>query len=499
MILENTSVRSKLLGTLFRSEMNSDITEKKKSIPPTSIALPPDLAILMQARVEAGNRNIKLKNVASLLLHDPVLSMEFLQSANSALFSGAPITDIDSALVRLGSARVVVELGDMFLREQIKDFEIADVLEVLRYQSRRVSIVSLIIASALRPSLATVARISGLFSDIGHMIALLHLGGTYVETLKKHQRKNMAYRLEKDNKFNLDNMRVKYLRAKGIPEKLIVPYDLELALKAPGDVDLRAIVRAAMAMIDASDSGKFDLYSPDKQLPSQSDLRLLKMTPIQHERLYSTILEYLKKTAELEAPEAASLLIVSDAKEDIMELNEGKPDQLKVPHYPITAVKSGSRTKLEDFFSACEQATDPEKLKFVAIESLTKSGFFSRAALVQVPQNSNTAVIQYSIGLDVASGEKLELTDPLSPFLMFRLDIKSFQSKSKSASTPFGSTAFAVGPLGIGEDGTKTILYADSIGKGLTMECRAVFRLAMNVLISQLEAMKNSEKIEVAS
>ena len=479
--------------------MNQPAAEKKKPGSPTAISLPPDIPILMQARIEAGNRNIKLKNVASLLMHDAVLAMEFLQSANSAIFGGAAITDLDGALVRLGSARVVVELSDMYAREQTKDEDIAEIFDVLRYQSRRVSIVSLIIASALRPQLATLARVSGLFSEIGHMVGLMHLGKTYVDALKQHQRKNLPFRLEKDHKFDLDGMRVKYLRNKGIPEKLLIPYDLEIALKAPADVDLRACVRSAIAIVDAFDNQKFPLYSPDKQLPSQSDLRLLKMTPIQHEKLYKTIGEYLRKTSESEAPEGASMLISSGVQTDVLDLNEGNTDQVKVPHYPITSVKPKSRDKLEDFFNICEQSFDEGQLKSAAIDSLTRSGIFLRAALVRVPSKTNQAVVEYSQGLDFETGKIIEISDPLSPFLLFRLDIKSFNASSKSAKAPVGSSAFAIGPIGISPEGDKTLLYADaSVGHGLTMESRAVFRLAMNLLISRIDVLRSTDKVEAA-
>jgi hypothetical protein len=474
--------------------MNQPPAEKKKVIQPMSVVLPPDQTILMQARMEAGQRNVKLKNVASLLLHEPVLTMEFLQSANSALFSGAPALDLDTALMRLGSARVIVELGDMFLREQIKVDSIEEVFYLLRYQSRRVSIVSLIIASALRPQLAATARISGLLSEIGHMVALLSLGQTYVDVLTQHKRKNLAFRLEKDHKFNIETIRIKYLRSKGIPEKLILPYDLEAQLKTPGDVDLRACIRSAIAIIDAFDNGKMSLYNPDQPLPSQSELRLFKMTPIQHERLYKTLSDYLKKTADHEAPASASMLISSSDQDDVLELNEEDSSQIKVPHYPISYVKPQSRTKLEDFFKICESAMSEEQLKNAALESLIRSGFFSRAALIRVPPESNKALIEESLGFEKPIGPSIEISDPLSPFNLFRLDIKSFNSKTNAPKAPFGCSAFAIGPIALSAVGEKILLYADaSQAAGLTMDCRGAFRLAMNLLASKFQSFKTSE------
>jgi hypothetical protein len=469
--------------------------DKKKTTPPLSTVFPPDLGILMKARLEAGRRNIKLRDISNIMLHDPTLTMEFLQSANSTMFSGAPAIDLDAALIRLGSARVIVELGDMYLRPPIKDEAVAEVFDILRYQSRRVSIVSLIIASALRPQLAMAARIAGLLSEAGHMACLLSLGTTYVEILKQHKRKNLPYRLEKDHKLDLDTIRYKYLKSKGIPDKLMAPFELDPKLKSPGDVDLRYCVRSAMAIVDAYDNGKFESYNPSQPLPSHVELRLLKLTPIQHERLYKILGEYLKKTADQEAPEGASLLINSTEVDDTIDLSDAIDDPLKVPHYPVTTVKPASRAQLEDFFSVCESAMNEEQLKVSALESLSRSGFFTRTAIVRVPSQSNHAQIDQSLGFEPPLGSTIEIADPLSPFNLFRLDIKSFNSKSKATKTPFGTSAFAIGPVALLPNGEKILLYADAAPRaGLNMDCRGAFRLAMNLLVSKFEIFRANEK-----
>ena len=453
------------------------------------ITLIPDGTILMQARLAAGDhRSLKLKDVANLLLHDPVLTAEFLQSANSSLYSGAAVSDLDSALARIGSQQLAAQLSDLTNRKIVVDDQVAEAFEVLRYNARRVSIVSLIIAAAIKPQLTVQVRMAGLMAESGHMVALLKLGKTYCEVAKANSRKNLPFRLEKDHKINVDSLRINYLRNKGMPAKIIVPYDLDMDTKTPVDVDIRACVRSAMEMIDAFDTGKFSNYKPDKPLPSHSSLRLLKVSPVQTEKLYKTISDYLERISAQEEPEGAAVFLQTTQEDSVIDLNEGAPDNLKVPNYPVTIIKPNSQEKLQPLVDICSTESADEEVRNKAVDFLVQSGFFKRAAFVKIHPDSDEATITYSAGFDEMLTKKIVVQDPLSPFKMFKSKIKSFSSKAGKLSAPFGVSAYAVGPIAVTAEGNRLILYADSAGlKGLTLDLRSVFRVTMNLLSTRLQ------------
>lgn len=468
---------------------NSETEGKKKAGSPMSVSLSPDASILMQVRIAVGdNRTLKLRDVANLLLHDPVLTMEFLQSANSTMYAGAAVLDLEAALTRIGSQRLKDQLLELNSKEKIVDDEISETMEILRYNSRRVSIVSLIIASATRPTLSAQVRLLGLFAETGHMVALMHMGKKYCELAKANNRKTLPFRLEKDHKLNLENLRSQYLRAKGLPEKMLVPYDLEMELKSSTDVDIRACIRSAIELIEAFDTGKMLTYSPDKPTPSQSNLRLLKVLPVQMEKIYKATSEYLKRISAQEEPEGASLFLQSTQEESSMDLNEGAADQLKVPNYPAVIVKPKSQERIQPLCDLCTEEQNDENLKAKAVQLLTDNNLFLRAALVRIPASGEEAIIETSSGFSEDQPKKISIQDPLSPFKIFRLKIKSYNAGSAKPNAPFGVASFAIGPVAMLPEGERLVLYADTAGaKGLTMDLRGVFRLAMSMLSTRFQ------------
>lgn len=458
------------------------MSEKKT---PTTVNLLPDSTILMQARLSAGDhRTLKIRDLANLLLHDPVLTMEFIQSANSAVYGGAPVLDLEGALGRIGSEKLVRELRDLGLTDTDVDDDVAEAFEFLRYNARRTSIIGLILASALRPPMANQVRISALLSETGHMAALLYLGKTYTSVLKEHGRSKLPFRLEKDHKVKLDDLRVKYLRARGVPERLIIPYDLDMDLKGSSEVDLRALVNSSIELVDAYSNEKLHNYNPDKPLPSKSNLRLLGVTPFHMERIYKTVGEYLKKITVEEEPEGASVFLQTVEEDSSVNLDEGGKNEMKVPTYPTVIVKPKSQAKLQPLCDLCEEEKDNQALKSKSAKLL--NSFFDRVAFVKVPAEGDEAEIEFTAGFGENTPKKLTIKDPLSPFKLFRLKIKSFDSKSAKPAAPFGVSSFAVGPVALLPGGEKLVLYADK-KNGMTLDSRGVFRLSMSLLASRLK------------
>ena len=328
---------------------------------------------------------------------------------------------------------------------------------------------------------------AGLFADVGHMVALTRHGKKYCELAKANRRKALGFRLQKDLNCDVNAELVHHLTIKGVPRLLILAYDLEADAKEGSEADLRFVIQSALELIDAYDNRKFDAYHPDKGLPGHSMLRMLKTNLVQHERLYKACSEYLKMSSAEEAPEAASMLVAEEA-----EPAEPSPEPttISVPVYSNNSVRAKSRDALQDFFSLCEQEQDRESLKLKAAEYLHARGLFARTALVRINPKSDEGVIVTAFGLGQKAGDKISVKDPFSPFRAYRVAIKSTNVNAEKTTAPFGSTAYAIGPVDILPSGETVVLYADLSDKQiLSLESRRVFRLSLGLLTQSIKTL----------
>ncbi|MFN8392771.1 MAG: HDOD domain-containing protein [Bdellovibrionota bacterium] len=467
----------------------------QKSKQTNEVGLIPDIALLIEARVKAGERNVQMKVVSNLILHDPVLTIEFLSYANSVMYGGAAVADVESAITRLGIKRVIALLSELNGQAPTAPVEVREVIEILRYNCRRYSIVTLILAGVLNPSLVVAARASGLFADIGHMLAAMQLGTKYCEAAKANKRNTLPFRLQKDHNFDVNQALVRYLKAKSVPRLLIMPYDLDEKAKPGAETDLRLLVQAARELIESYDSGKWETYNPNRPLPAKSVLRMLSTLPFQQQRIYQAVQEYLKLAAAEEAPEGASLLISAADGDEIQPLNEAADlniETLVVPRYPNLSVSPKSRDALKDFFELCEGTPDEMTLSAKSVDSLKKSGIFARAAILRVSADGKSIAVENAAGLGVGPGETIALPPEQSPFGLLRVQVRSAQISNEAAPAPFGTTAFGLGPLEDMPTGDRRALYVDcSNAEAFKLESRRVFRLVLGLLAQSLQSARN--------
>jgi hypothetical protein len=451
--------------------------------------LPPDSAVLIDARIKAGERSVQLKAIANLILHDPVLTLEFLHEANSMVYAGAPVTDVEGALSRIGVGKIVQLLAQLNPQSKVEE-GVSEMIEVLRYNCRRVSIVSLIIAAAAKPALAGVARVAGLFADIGHMVALMRIGKEYVDLAKEHKRKNLAFRLQKDKHLDVNTLRSNMVGSKGMPKIFQIAFNPAEEAKGNTEVELRCVIQSAQELIDAWDGEKFGNYSPEKGLPTMSNLRVLSINNVQHQRIYIAVKEYLKSVTEKEAPEGAAFLCTTE-EEDSKIVGDEKGNGIRVPIYPHTSVNARSRDKLQDFFSLCEGEKNVEQLKIRAAEYLASSGLFQRTAIIHIDEANGTAMVDFSTGANLKAGTVVPATSANSPFAALTIQIKSTRIATTEA--PFGVSAYAIGPLDNYKNGDRQVLYADAQGEHiLSMESRRVFRLALGLLARTVQSLQGA-------
>ena len=263
--------------------------------PALSLVIPTEALILKEAYRLATDRNVSVRDLATCVSQDPVLILELLRAANSTLFSqDRPATTVaENAVVQLGSARVVEILAELAQRAIPPQPEVVKELENLRSRARRTSIVARILAMTNFKGLAAEAQTIALMSNMGHLIACLHFGLSYAQLASRISRGTLTYRMLHDQSFNVHRIQMAYLRRAGFPEILLFALDRELTCKTPHRMPLRHIVEGASELVEAFDAGKWQKFSPEKELPLNSALRFLRFDPAQYKKVWERCDEYL--------------------------------------------------------------------------------------------------------------------------------------------------------------------------------------------------------------
>lgn len=330
-----------------------------------SLVLPAEPEELSRARQLAGDRNVRVDNLVACISQDPVLSLELLHAANAEGFrAGRPlVSTTQAALIRLGSAPVLKVLEKIAEHPQLPSEPLRNEFEQLRLFGRRASLSAKIIATAMLRDIADEAQTVGLMCNIGQMLACVHFGNSYLELTHSASRSSLNYRLAHNHNFDPRQIQVAYLRKYGFPEHLLFALDREIAQKNPDRLVLRFVIEAAVELVDAYDSHKFDRYKPAGTLPRQSALRMLQLSDKQHENIYDRVLEYLDLTRTLE--EKKSLDRQSEAR-------QSHQVEVALPTLPTESPKaetilgnhtSDNRSLLDDCGSDLSPSGDPQSTK----------------------------------------------------------------------------------------------------------------------------------------
>lgn len=287
----------------------------KASGRPFSILLPPDMTIWQEARRLVTDKNIRVEDLAICASQDPVIVIELLRISNAMFFSGgrSPITTAKTAIVRLGSDVVLESLEKMKDRTPLEDEDVGHWFEVHRNRCKRVSIVATILAEALARTLTDDCQAAGLLLYIGEMLAVAHLGETYVKLAEELSRSGIIYRLAQDHKFDVEKMGVTYLRRQGIPEALLFVLDRDARSRTPDRAIMKPICMCASEMVEAFDSNRWEKLAPGKTLPPKSAIRMLQMSDQQYLKVYERVSEFLFSLRMMEEKKKQDALLGEQA------------------------------------------------------------------------------------------------------------------------------------------------------------------------------------------
>lgn len=266
-----------------------------KPLGPYARVFPPNAVVWAEAIRLASNKNIRVEDLALCCAQDPVIVMELLKTANAMYFSAGrpPITTATTAVTRLGSETVVQTLQSLSERQPLPDSEMRRLFEMHRNRGKRAAIIARMLAEITAKTLSDDCHAAGLFMFIGDLLAVAHLGNTYVKLHAANSPSGLLYKLAQEHKFDVEKMGLEYLKRQGIPDSVLFAIDREGKTKNQERAVMKPVCFASAEIVDAFDSNKWERLAPGKTLPPKSSIRLLQLTDNQYLKLYEKASEYL--------------------------------------------------------------------------------------------------------------------------------------------------------------------------------------------------------------
>jgi HD-like signal output (HDOD) protein len=163
---------------------------------------------------------------------------------------------------------------------------------------------------------------------------------------------------------------------------------------------------------------------------------------------------------------------------------------------PLVLKTANGEAVVSSLNNILESTRSSEDLLKQIMEMLVGSGPFEKSALLVVSRDKSSAMVVAARGPNIGNGQRIDISDPLSPLAQCFSKVQSFGTSSSKVS-PWGSKAFAVAPIDADHD-TPVALYADC-GKdmALTFEARRIFRTVIELLNERLPQVPGGIPVEV--
>jgi HD-like signal output (HDOD) protein len=320
---------------------------------PMGISFPVRRGVWEEARRLLQDSNVRIENLSTAVIQDPVIVLELLKVSNALFYTGgkAMITSPKTAVVRLGAETALELFDEIGQREDIKDEDVSRWLEFHRGRCKRVGIVSRILAEAVNRKLSDDTQTAGCLCGIGDMLAVLHFKEQYTELADDLARASLNYKLSSKLSFDVEKMGLNYLRKNGVPEVLLFALDRDA--RSPGNDRgvMRTIVSAAQELVDAFDGNKWEKLAPGKNLSPKSALRMLSLEDSQYLKIYERTSEYLFSDRMLEERLKREAATAKSAPAEQTSKTE-KPKPEPAPHQPT---ESGLQSEIDDILNSSQE------------------------------------------------------------------------------------------------------------------------------------------------
>lgn len=520
------------------------VQNKKTSL--LSIVIPVSADILQESIRLVNNKNTRIENLAICASQDPALVIEILKNANTSFFSGGKTTttSVKSALTRLGGDTINSILTGLQSRPEPENEKVFEILNLYRDKSKRASIIARMFSESINKMIEEECLASGLFLYLGYILAIMSLGEDFVKIAENNSQATLKFKLAKDYNIDVEQASRDYLIKQGMPDMIISGLDRDSIVKNDKNKSLlKSIVWSAYEFIEYFDSNKWGKLAPGQILSPKSPIRALPLNETQYRKIYERAAGYFisnqllnmtklksrqnaakeaqeqqenaEKEFENESINQTKTIIDASFQNELNELLGAiKKDKFKLKQAKDEPIKEARKsfeelniTKPIDTYSEESNKllrktelllnnikTSEEAIKKI-LELLVDKGPFEKACIIVVSDDKDAAIVACSRG-PIGNGQKISITDSISPLAQSFSKVQSFGNK-EGAESPFRSKSFAITPLDVNHT-TPVSLYADCGDKSLTFEARRIFRNIADILNQRLPALAGGIPIEVS-
>jgi len=499
-------------------ESDNSREESVTTEPVDLIQLPLDREVVAKVRETLHKPNIRIAELQNLISEDVALCIEIISAANNKdrIFSFYQCESVRAALFRLGSEEALKFLDTLENNEMFYAASVTKMLSNLRLQAQRTVAFARIISATVSRGLIDDVMMASFVAPVGHMLACIKFGEDYIGLSQEYSKAGLAYRLWKDYNFDVEQELLEYLENKQFPHSLSYVYDKDFKCKTQLQANLKFLVKSAIELGDAYDSGKWNKYNPVFELPKLSTLRLLQINKRQHRQIFDECSELLKGIEELPKKGKGDTGRLFKFGNKVTNAIFPEPETLPAEPERVEQTKvkyiETSETECEDEIRGLSKVSkefinqireilisshSTEEVLVSVLNLLVSDNAYKRASLLVVRSNRKSAIVYASAGDGISHGNGVAVEDQFSPIAMCTNKVRSFNSPDAvDLTAPFGVSAYAVSPIKAKGD-HPILLYADCGGEKLiSMELRKLFRIVIGLLNARLPSLSGSLDIE---
>jgi HD-like signal output (HDOD) protein len=281
----------------MRGTISKEVMNQPGSNSPLVVQLFPSKEIRERVVEKIAEINKRIELAGDIAVRDPVLVLELLRASNvMAVADGkAPLTNVNTALVRLGTEGTQSFLDELAGRPALSTPELSTYFEKVRSDCSHIGGLAGNIADVLARNLRDDAVSIGDLMNIGELVCIQFLEQGYVDAADGNSRAKLLYRLEKDHGIDVEKLGVNYLKRCGMPEPVLSIIDREAKPRMPARQILKPVCATAVELYYAAIDGKLDKYRPGETLPLKSTLRMMQLKDAQHKAIFEKVSEYVIK------------------------------------------------------------------------------------------------------------------------------------------------------------------------------------------------------------
>lgn len=216
-----------------------------------------------------------IDQIVAAIAFDPAVAAKLLQWANSAFAGGAPVSDLKTAVVRLGLNMVSYLV---LCAEIVHLLDVDDIIPGISSASlrRHVRSVSVLASSLAQPSETLLAGTAAGLAEIGLLIEATHMPERLHAAYRHAEANNMTLLEAESELYGVTHIQTgsHLLSVWGLPSQLVLAVEGSHLLPAPVPAPLRAAEAVRAAMLASQQLPYFEAFGQPYRQPITPELQV---------------------------------------------------------------------------------------------------------------------------------------------------------------------------------------------------------------------------------